>query len=200
MGLHPLPANKKEVQRFPRYTELCPNCFKVIFERKDFIHGHYFCENCGYITKEILVVDSNGTIVEFKVSTLTKKRIPDHFKYPHKSIRQLRKRYEKEANTVEEYRMHSTYKHYLDIIASSFQMTPGQRSKVFQGMKTAKGVNHFCKNCKYEKIILSLCILVMRNEGRRIKFEDYKLIKEVGLTETEYIKIIEKAGQLGHKW
>ena len=92
--MHPLPHNRKEIQSYPRYTELCPNCFKIIFERKDFIHGHYFCENCGYVTKDILVVDSNGTVAEFKVSTLTKKRIPDHFSYPHKSIHQLRKKYE----------------------------------------------------------------------------------------------------------
>lgn len=200
LGMHPLPHNRKEIQSYPRYTELCPNCFKIIFERKDFIHGHYFCENCGYVTKDILVVDSNGTVAEFKVSTLTKKRIPDHFSYPHKSIHQLRKKYEKESNSVEEYRMHTMYKHYLDIVASSFQMTPGQRSRVFHGIKKAKGVKYFCKNCKYEEIILSLCIMVMRNHGRRIKFYDYKLIKEVGLTETRYIKVIEKASQLGHNW
>jgi len=200
LGIHSLPQNKKEVQRYPRYTELCPNCFKVIFERKDFIHGHYFCENCGYVTKDILIVDSNGTVAEFKLSTLTKKRIPDHFSYPHKSIQQLRKKYEKESNSVEEYRVHSTYKHYLDIVASSFQMTSGQRSRVFYGIKKAGGVNYFCKNCKFEIIIISLCIMVMRNKGRRIKLEDYKIVKEVGLTETKYIKVIENASKLGHKW
>jgi DNA-directed RNA polymerase subunit M/transcription elongation factor TFIIS len=200
LGIHHNASNLKEVKEYPRRTELCPNCFRVIFERKDFIHGHYFCERCGYVTKDILVVDNNGHVAEFEVSTLTKKRIPEHFVYPKKNINKLRNIYEKEGKSREEYRVFRDYKHFLDIIASNFQMTPEQRNRVFFGIKKAKGVNFFCKNCKYEEIILSLCIMVMRNDDRRIRFKDYSFIKEVGLSESKYIKVIEKANLLGIKW
>ena len=47
-----------------------------------------------------------------------------------------------------------------------------------------------------EKKYSSLAIMTMRNYGRKIRLDGYKIIKEVGLTESKYISIIEKANMI----
>lgn len=197
VGIHFSPKNLAEVQFYPRYSELCPNCKRVIFERKDYIHGHYFCEKCGYLTKEILVNTRNGMMEEYAVGNDGKYNVKYFMKSEKADIKKLRNIYETYTNNnTQQYRIDRDYKHFTDIVASTFQMTKYQRDDVLWYIKRAEGVNTFCKTCPYENIILGLAIMVMRNDGRKIRLKgQYKIINEIGLTEKQYSKILENVIQ-----
>lgn len=187
LAIRPNPKNKKEISKLPRYPYTCPQCRNTLFERKDWKHGNHFCEECGFVSKEIMVTSPEG-------DDLVVDLYPEYNNggvYEHRDINKLRDKYEKYTNNRQEYRIERDYKHYCDIVASNFKMTRYQKEEVLWYIRVAGGVNKYCKNCTYEQIILSLCVMVMRADKRRIKFKDYKIFREEGLEEGKYIRILE---------
>lgn len=188
----PLPKILQEAKFYPRYTTFCLNCGYNLHDRKDWKHGIHFCEICGFVTKQVMVVNQGGNREEHSVDLY-----PEYNRRyaieQEKDIKKLREIYEKQTQCRQEYRIERDYKHYTDIVASNFNMTKYQKEEVLWYIREAKGVNKFCKNCSYEQIILALCVMVMRSDKRRIKLKDYKIVKEEGLTERKYTTILENA-------
>ena len=72
MLTHPI-SNLRDASRLQGTVELCSNCHSIIRERRDSFHGHYFCENCGYVSRQILVLHGNKAMEEITVATDTQK-------------------------------------------------------------------------------------------------------------------------------
>ncbi|MDH7506218.1 MAG: TFIIB-type zinc ribbon-containing protein [Candidatus Thermoplasmatota archaeon] len=178
-----------DARRFNGYPILCPYCRVRTFERRDSKQGNYFCENCGFVTKEIRVMYRAGKVYEYTVDV---GKIP----YKPRNIRRLQRKYENKVMSKGERRKHrviTEYKSYLDYIAGEFNMTAWQRNEILRDMKRVKSLKLFCGNCDHKKIIMAMCIYLMRADNKRIyDFERYNIIKDSGLTEKAYINIVEK--------
>lgn len=185
MGIHPNIQNKDEVKTLQGFPILCPYCRVRSIERKDWKNGNYFCEHCGFITKEIRVIWHAGKPYEFLVEI---GRLP----YKKRNINSLRRKYEKKTNGTTEYRIHDKYKTYLGYVAGEFGMTKWQHKEVLRDIIKANGVNLFCKRCDYKTIIMAMCIYLMRADKRDIRLDEHRLITASGLNEKNYIPIIER--------
>jgi len=185
MGIHPFAEKKSDVKSLPGYPILCPYCKIRSIERKDWKNGNHFCENCGFVTKEIRVIWHGGRPYEYLVSI---NKLP----YRRKNIKALQRKYEKKTNGTTEYRIHDKYKSYLDYVAGEFGMTRWQHKEVLRDMIKAKGVNQFCSKCDHKTIIMAMCVYLMRMDKRDIRLDEHRLITVSGLTEKNYTPIIEK--------
>jgi hypothetical protein len=188
VGIHPNIKNKKDARYNKGYPILCPYCKTRSIERHDYKNGNYFCENCGYITKEIRVIYHNGIPYEFTVNV-------GKIKYKKVNIRRLQRKYEKKTNGGQDWKLIDKYKNYLDYFAGEYTMIPKSRNEALKDIKRANGIRVFCKNCNYERVIAAICVYLMRRDGRTIRIDEHKMIKNTGLTDRWYISIIEKYTQ-----
>lgn len=225
---HPI-TSQRDASRLQGTVELCSTCHSIIHERKDSFHGHYFCENCGYVSRQILVLHGNKTMEEITVATDT--RIDDYpdepslkvsdeeialevntFRYrknrsgiiqrednKFRRIRWLCERYDRATEGNMKGWRQEQYIDYIGVVNTHFMMTSQQKSRVAHFIKSLGGVKQVHRQCSYEQIITALCINVMKNDGRRITFNDRnssqiqkQFLEEIGLTEQIYNRIIEK--------
>ena len=84
------------------------------------------------------------------------------------------------------------YKSYLSYIAGEFGMTNWQYREVLRDIVKAKGLQLFCSKCDHKTIIMGMCLYLMRADKRDIRIGDYRLITKSGLTEKNYLGIVEK--------
>lgn len=163
----------------------CPYCGKESIERHMKKDGLFFCELCGFVTKEVRVLSWRGK--PYKVFIPVGKRL-----YTKPNHKFLQRKYEKSTKNGIDYKIKDEYLPYLNLIDQELHLTTWQKREVKNDILKANGVKLFCRNCKYKTIIMAMCIYLMRADKRDIKIKDYSIIKKSGLTDRRYTSIVEK--------
>lgn len=197
-----------DLQKFRKKIDTCPDCKRIVRIRTDHYHAEQLCEKCGAIIREqmtlpelpeICVTDREleielNTYRSKKTRPLDKTRVGGLTRY-----KSLIQKYDRSTEGNKKKWRNKTYKEYVGIVNTHFEMTKTQMIRVYEIIDYNGDIKELHRQATFEQIITALCILSMKKDKRRLSFDNKGMTKtqlsfitEIGLNIDKYIRIMEK--------